>query len=163
MSGNLVIRQATVSDAAGIARVHVQAWRETYAHLLPEETLADQREEPRAARWREKVGDDTTDVWVALDEDAIVGWASASPGRDSDAPHPLELEGIYVLADHYGTGAGQALLDAIIGTKSAYLWMAADNPRAAAFYRRNGFAHDGTVEARPLAGTPISVVRLVRG
>lgn len=50
---------------------------------------------------------------------------------------------INILASHYGMGVGQALLDAAIGDRPASLWVAEDNPRAQAFYRRNGFALDG--------------------
>ncbi len=42
------------------------------------------------------------------------------------------------------TGAGQLLLDAAIGAGDAYLWMMDDNPRAEAFYLRNGFVRDGS-------------------
>lgn len=43
----------------------------------------------------------------------------------------------------HGSGLGQALLDTAIGTEPAYLWIMAGNPRAEAFYRRNGFVPDG--------------------
>jgi predicted GNAT family N-acyltransferase len=47
-------------------------------------------------------------------------------------------------ADH-GTGAGEALLEAVIDSaEPAALWVADPNPRAQAFYRRYGFAADGT-------------------
>lgn len=156
------VRRAVASDANGIACVHVQAWREAYTHLLPEETLAALQEGPRADRWREIISDDATHVWVALDEGVIVGWVSTSAGRDDDVPHPLELEGIYVLSSHYGSGTGQALLDASIHQHPAYLWMAVDNPRAHAFYRRNGFRHAGTTGTKDLAGNPVEVIRLSR-
>lgn len=40
-------------------------------------------------------------------------------------------------------GVGQALLDTAIGDRPAYHWALADNPRAHAFSRRNGFELDG--------------------
>ncbi|MDQ2745136.1 MAG: GNAT family N-acetyltransferase [Chloroflexota bacterium] len=124
--------------------------------------MADLQEGPRADRWREIISNDATHVWVALDEGVVVGWASASAGRDDDAPHPWELEGIYVLSSHHGSGIGQALLDASIDQRPAYLWMAADNPRAHAFYRRNGFRHDGATATKDLAGSRVEVIRLSR-
>ncbi len=33
------IRTATAADAAGIARVHVETWRDAYAGLIPNEVL----------------------------------------------------------------------------------------------------------------------------
>ncbi len=67
-----------------------------------------------------------------------------------------------MLASHYGTGAGQLLLEAAVGGKGAYLRIAADNPRAAAFYRNNGFTADSTELTAELVGTPVRIRRLVR-
>jgi len=156
------VRPASVDDARGIAEVHVQAWREAYVHQLPADVLAGLRVEPRVERWAAIIEDDLTDVVVAELDGRIVGWATASGGREDDRPARRELEGIYVLAELYGTRAGQLLLDAAIGTDDAYLWMLDDNPRAEAFYRRNGFARDGALKERPLAGHPVRIARLVR-
>lgn len=162
MTKDLSGRAALGEDAARIAQVHIQAWRESYAHLLPAETLAGLEQAPRERRWRELIDAATPDVWVACDGADIVGWASASAGRDDDRPRPLELEGIYVLASHYGSGAGQLLLNAAVGQSGAYLWIAEDNPRAFAFYRRNGFAPDGATATAELAGVPVQIMRMVR-
>ncbi|WP_292683118.1 GNAT family N-acetyltransferase [Microbacterium sp. SCN 69-37] len=137
------VRPASVDDARGIAAVHVQAWREAYVRQLPATVLAGLRVEPRIERWASIIEDDVTDVFVAEVDGRIVGWATAGDGRDDDRPTSRELEGIYVLAAHHGTGAGQLLLDAAIGAGDAYLWMMDDNPRAEAFYLRNGFVRDG--------------------
>lgn len=159
---DLRVRPASVDDARGIAEVHVQAWREAYARQLPAHLLAGLRVEPRVERWAVIVADDTTDVFVAEVDGRVVGWSTASGGRDDDRPTPRELEGIYVLAALSGAGVGQRLLDAAIGTDPAHLWMLDDNPRAEAFYRRNGFVRDGVERDRTMAGHPIHVVRLVR-
>ena len=162
MTHELTVRRAAPADAAGIARVHLQAWRESYAHLLPAETLAGLDPAEREGRWRDILAAGQTTVWVVCDGGSIVGWASAGAGRDDDSPRPLELEGIYVLASHYGTGAGQLLLEAAVGGNGAYLWMADDNPRALSFYRRNGFGPDGTCSTAELAGITLRIIRLVR-
>ena len=151
-----------LDDASSIARVHLQAWRESYAHLLPASSLAELQHGPRAAKWREIITVATSDIWVACAGKDIVGWASAGAGRDDDGPRPRELEGIYVLASHYGSGAGQLLLDAAVADAGAYLWIAKDNPRAYAFYRRNGFVPDGATAVHELAGTPVRILRMVR-
>jgi hypothetical protein len=49
-----------------------------------------------------------------------------------------------------------------IGDAPAYLWSAEDNPRAQAFYLRNGFGDDGTRRDVRLAGHPIRAARFVR-
>jgi GNAT superfamily N-acetyltransferase len=163
MGTELTVRAAVLDDAAGIARVHLQAWRESYVHLLPAETLAGLQQGPREERWRAIItAAETSDIRVACAGTDIIGWASAGAGRDDDGPRPRELWGIYVLASHYGSGAGQMLLDAAVGDAGAYLWIAEGNPRAFAFYHRNGFVPDGATGTHELAGTPVRILRMVR-
>jgi L-amino acid N-acyltransferase YncA len=160
---HITIRAATAEDADGIAAVHVHAWREAYAHLLSPEFLAAMSVERRATGWRRIIDDSAITVVVAVaDHGAVVGWATSGPGRDDDAPAARELEGIYLLAADHGSGAGQGLLDAVIGAGPAYLWVAEDNPRAHAFYRRNGFIPDGAYKVDTFGTESIAEVRLVR-
>lgn len=163
---SLRIRRATAEDALGIARVHVRSWRESYGHVFSAFLLDGLNVQARAERWR-RILTAGAEVWVAevraRTGERIVGWASAGASRDTDGPAPLELNGIYVLRDHYGTGAGQQLLDAALGDAPAYLWVLADNPRAQAFYRRNGFLPDGTTKVDTFGGEPANEVRMVRG
>lgn len=158
----LEVRLALVPDSHGIAVVHVEAWRETYTHLLPASVLAGLSVAQREARWRELVIAPSPAVWVAVDASVIVGWATSSIGHAAEAPRDLELNAIYIRASHYGSGAGQLLLDAAIRSSPAFLWVAADNPRARAFYTRNGFTADGATDTYPLGGVPVPVERLVR-
>ena len=54
---------------------------------------------------------------------------------------------LYVYAADHGTGAGRALLEAVLDpAESAALWVADPNPRAQAFYRKHGFVADGTAQ-----------------
>ncbi len=156
------VRPARESDAAGIAAVHIHAWREAYAHLMPAEFLTALDEGRRETGWRTIIADEVTDVLIALDGEEIIGWASAGSVRDESAPALRELEGIYVLASAYGSGAGQQLLDAAVGDDAAFSWMADDNPRAEAFYRRNRFERDGAEKTESFGGASVSVVRLSR-
>lgn len=160
----VAVRAAVLDDAAGIARVHIVAWRETYSRLLPAGALdrLDDELDERMRRWERILDDGATTVLVAEAAVGIVGWCSVGIGRDEDAPRELELEGIYLLATHHGSGAGQTMLDAGLGDRPAYLWSAVDNPRAQAFYRRNGFTADGARKQYPLAGHSVSIARFVR-
>lgn len=158
----ITTRTATIDDATGIATVHVQAWKEAYAHLLPASFLDTRDVDAYAERWRSIIADPAVDVVVAEHDDTVVGWASAGVGRDATAPCDRELAGIYVLADVYGSGAGQALLDRALGSTPAYLWIAEDNPRAEAFYRRNGFRRDGEVKREQVGPHTLDAVRMVR-
>ncbi|GAA2041183.1 hypothetical protein GCM10009819_28620 [Agromyces tropicus] len=151
-----IIRPARIADAPGIADVHWRSHQTTYV-----EPGRVDRELVEAWSMRERIqgwvtyaaisegvlpppdGFHAVRLAVAVDGDRVVGWAVTSAGRDEDGPRDLELEGLYVLDEFHGRGVGQALVDAAIGDRPAYLWVLDDNPRAQAFYRRNGFAFDG--------------------
>jgi GNAT superfamily N-acetyltransferase len=151
-----VIRPARVADAPGIARVHWDSHQTTYVApgRVEREKVEAWTMVIRVSFWTANLaiandvypppqGFHRMAIWVAEVDGEIVGWANTSAGRDADGPRDLELEGLYVLDAHHGTGVGQALLDAAVGDRPAYLWVLADNPRARAFYRRNGFEPDG--------------------
>lgn len=161
-TSSVTVRVAVPEDAEAIATVHVRAWQEAYAHLLPAAFLEALDPRDRLERWRRIIDEPLIAVCVAEVNAAVVGWATAGPGREAEAVRPLELEGIYVLAGAHGSGAGQGLLDAVIDDRPAFLWVAEHNPRAEAFYRRNGFRRDGTVKHEPVAQHSITAVRMVR-
>lgn len=155
------VRPASVDDAPRIAHIHVASWRDTYAGVLSAERLAQLSTESRAANWRRTLAGGA-DVWVATAGDTIVGFASTGPGRGENPPRDLELYAIYQLPDAHGSGTGQALIEASLGDSPAFLWVADPNPRAQAFYRRNGFEPDGeTVVLADLDN--LTEIRMLRG
>jgi ribosomal protein S18 acetylase RimI-like enzyme len=144
-----VVRIPTLDDVEGVALVHVQSWRETYTGLVPEELLGDAAFERRVRFWTSVLKEPPPRVRVADLDGEIIGFAFAGAASGPDVSkgfepaRPLHLYSIYVLASHHGTGFGQQLLDAVIDDEPAQLWVARDNPRARAFYERNGFVADG--------------------
>ena len=154
------IRPATPADAEAIAIVHAQSWRETYGRFVDDpDTNPWFDSERRIAMWRSSLDDDELNVVVAVTDGSLVGFAATHLTPGAEAARPEELHMLYVLESSHGSGAGQALLDAVLADRSATLWVAADNPRAHAFYRRNGFRPDG---AESSFGPIPRTVRLVR-
>ncbi|UYN84327.1 MAG: GNAT family N-acetyltransferase [Microcella sp.] len=141
------LREPRLDDVERLAHVHVQAWRETYADQLPDEFFGERALEFRRSLWRRMVGDPAPGSRTVLAElhGEIVGFASAGTPVSPEQPAPasLELFMIYLLEAHHGCGAAQAMLDAVLGDEPAFLWVAAENPRAQAFYERNRFRADG--------------------
>jgi len=116
-----------------------------------------------AERWKLRFEMDEPDgiVVVATGSDGeIVGFASAGPTRDEDAPTQWELYSINVLSAHHGTGVADQLVAAVIAQRSATAWVVKDNARAVAFYRRYGFDGDGAVKLHE--GSGASEMRMVR-
>lgn len=73
---------------------------------------------------------------------------------------PADAEAI--LAEMYGTGAGRAVVERVLGTGPAILWVFEDNPRARAFYTKLGFAPDGTRKLDEIGGRVLSEIRMAR-
>ncbi|WP_207205383.1 GNAT family N-acetyltransferase [Microbacterium protaetiae] len=159
------IRPAVADDAAGMARVHVETWRETYRGLMRDEVLDRPGfEASRHKFWTAAITDPRfarNRIAVAHRGDELIGIAMAGPPMDAgaDASWSAQLYVLYVYAAHHGSGAGGGLLDAVIDPgEPAALWVADPNPRAQAFYRKHGFAPDGTSKVDDGVGE----IRMVR-
>ncbi|MFC7405611.1 GNAT family N-acetyltransferase [Georgenia alba] len=156
------VRAPTPDDAAAMAEVHNTGWRETY-HQLPPRFYDDAALERRRQTWHRTLTEPRPGrtVRVGAVAGSVVGIAMSGPPLSGHPVRDLELYALYVLAAHHGTGVGQALLDAVLGEEPAQLWVAEDNPRARAFYARNGFRPDGARKVD--AGLDdLAEVRLVR-
>ena len=142
------VRPAELSDVPGLARVHVESWRETYRGLFPDEILDDPGVIERRERfWAAALTDGRyarNRIATAVLDGAVVGAAMAGPPLDGDATWSNQLYVLYTYASVHGQGAGEALLDAVLDPDApAALWVADPNPRAQAFYRKHGFLPDG--------------------
>lgn len=156
----ITVRPAVPDDADAIVDIRNTGWREAYAHLLSPEFLANLTND--AESWRDGIARAVRSVTVVAELDgAVVGFAHAGPATEEDAPRDWCLPMIYQYSSAHGSGTGQALLDAAIGDRPAYLWTAEDNPRALAFYRRNGFTPDGTRKTIP-DWENLAAIRMVR-
>jgi GNAT superfamily N-acetyltransferase len=154
------VRAAVPDDAERIVDIRNTGWREAYAHLLSPEFLANLTND--AESWREGLARAHRSVTVVAELDGeVVGYAHAGPSTEDDAPRDWCLPMIYQYSRAHGTGTGQLLLDAAVGDRPAYLWTAEDNPRALAFYRRNGFIPDGTRKTIP-EWENLAAIRMVR-
>ena len=151
METSFTVRPARLDDVPAMARVIVRSWRETYRGIVPDRVLDDPGlVEYRERFWTAALVDDrfrANRVAVAVIDGALVGVAMAGPPASPEAEWNVHLFVLYVFAAHHGSGAGAALLDAVVDpSEAAALWVADPNPRAQAFYRKHGFAADGTVQ-----------------
>ena len=147
-----------------MARVHVRCWQETYRGLMPDAVPGDPGFPAARVRMRTEVLTSgryrQNRVAVAERDDELAGIAMSGPPEDAAAGWRRQLYVLYVYAAGHGTGAGRALLEAVIDpAEPAVLWVADPNPRAQAFYRKHGFAADGTARS----GDEVREIRMVRG
>lgn len=150
MTSNFTIRRPGADDVAEMARLHVRSWRETYRGVVPDDMLDDPEFVSRRERmWTALVTDprySATTIAVAEREGEVIGLASAGPSVGDHSGPALQLYTLYVLTNEQGTGAGAALLEAVLDGNPAQLWVADPNPRAQAFYRKHGFDFDGITQ-----------------
>lgn len=169
----LVLRPGQPSDAAGIASVHVRSWQVAYRGIVPQQQLDQMSIEERTERWESIFEMDESgevpvisDKIVAEADGEVVGFACFGPDRDRLDEHERgEVWSIYVDPDSWGTGAGYALLlEAMAGLREqrctrASLWVLEANERARAFYERQGWRPDGTLQEIDVFGEQVPEVR----
>lgn len=151
MGSSLSVRPARIGDVAQMARVIVRCWQETYRGLMPDEVLDDPGFVAARERfWTVALTDERyreNRTAVAERDGELIGVAMSGPPLDADPAWARQLYVLYVYAADHGTGAGPALLDAVVDpAEPVALWVADPNPRAQAFYRKHGFVADGAVQ-----------------
>jgi len=135
----ITIRRATADDIETIATIHIASWRATYRGILPDAHLDALDLNERIGRWRKWID---ADVFVAIDDDRIIGFSRVENG---------EISHVYVDPSHQRNGAGRLLLNAVVEAAggNATLWVLEGNHRARAFYETQGFRHDGMRKTNP--------------
>ncbi|PTX99985.1 GNAT family N-acetyltransferase [Verrucomicrobia bacterium LW23] len=151
------IHHANREDLPEVARIHVQAWQEAYAGLLPQDYLDHLSVATRLVKWREVFGGTAagyqgSNLLVAREgepspahgQGAAMGFVSFGPARESRHLPWGEIYAVYVLRKYWGTGVGHALYSyarqhfAQRGIPGAYLWVLDTNTRARRAYQRWG-------------------------
>ena len=140
------IRQAVDADARGIARVHIDSWRATYAGIVSAEYLAGLDYDRREAHWHRILADPRQNAFVAESPDGrVVGFVAGGPESSGDAAYPGELYAIYIDESRQRQGLGRRLVAALggwfisRGWESMLLWVLAENP-SRRFYEALGGA-----------------------
>jgi L-amino acid N-acyltransferase YncA len=158
-----IIRPAKLQDVPQMARVHVQCWQETYRGLMADAVLDDPGfPAARERMWTAVLSDERYRHFraaVAERDGGLIGIVMSGQPEEDLAAWAWQLYVLYVCAADHGTGAGLALLEAVIDPEeSAALWVADPNPRAQAFYRKHRFLPDGTVRVED----GVREIRMVR-
>jgi len=137
------IRTATVDDAPGMARVHVDTWRAAYRGILPADFLDALSYEARTQRWCENLAQAGPQQFTLVAEDdsgELVGFARGGPERDGMPGYDGEIYAVYVLAQHQRRGIGRQLMSTSarhlmeLGFRAAVVWALEANRRARSFY-----------------------------
>ncbi len=143
------IRKATSRDAKAIAGIYVDTWRDTYAGIIPDRILIGMSRRRQCAAWSVECGKRRNGHAVMVAEDSragVVGFGGCGRVRYANLPYDGEVHTLYVLTDYQGRGIGKRLLGGLFGallergSRSALIWVLADNP-ARFFYQAMGGTH----------------------
>lgn len=149
----ITLRRAIAADALALSRVAEATFRATFA----EANTAAEMDRHCAMRFSvhhqgEEIATPTLETWLAMDGDAIAGFAQLRVGvrpRCVAAASACEVQRLYVEARFHGKGVAALLMDACVDAArrhgTAVLWLGVweHNPRAIAFYAKCGFVEVG--------------------
>ena len=96
---SIVIRAASIADCAGIAKVHVDAWRESYTSIMPQEVLDRRNYAEREKVWRSIIerAEPSGFHFVASIGSEIIGFVSGGNNRSTTFNFKSEIFAIYLL------------------------------------------------------------------
>ncbi|MBT5496349.1 MAG: GNAT family N-acetyltransferase [Alphaproteobacteria bacterium] len=140
------VRRAVPDDAAAIARIHVDTWRDTYAGILPDRVLLNMSTTREGGGWSGSVLRGESVFVVQGSDDGIVGFGSCGPNRLRKLPCDGEVYTLYVAPGNQGHGFGKALMTRMLGElaesgqRKALVWVLRENP-ARFFYQAMGGRH----------------------
>ena len=143
---DVTIRRARPDDARAIAQVRIDAWRTTYAGMVPAAYLAAMSVDDNAAHWQRilTAGPNTASIFVADDGVGTAGFACGNMLVEQKHGFNAELTAIYLRRDRQRAGTGRRLVDAVAGAQRGHgamgllTWVIAANRGARAFYERLG-------------------------
>ena len=141
----MLVRDAMLEDAAAIAHILVDTWRQAYAEIMPDDFLSGLSYEAREDRLREGALRPSPDRFAVVAEEngAVVGCAMGGACRDDEPHFSGEVYAIYVRPGHQHQGIGVALIRTAVkrllamGHNSMLIWTLAQNP-SRGFYEALG-------------------------
>ncbi len=172
-----MVRPARAGDAASLARVQVESWRQTFAGIVPASLLAEltsrEAETLWQERWREAITNPPTSrhrvLAAVTDAPArqLVGFASVGPATDGDRWPGTdgEVYELRIMPERTGCGHGSRLLQAVADTllqdgfHTVVTWAIEADTALLRFLESSGWAADGA-RGELDVGTKVPVVRL---
>jgi RimJ/RimL family protein N-acetyltransferase len=152
------LRQATLDDAATLARIQVDSWK-AYEGIFSPAYLAEHNTfEHRFLYWMELLRYEDDRTYLILADGAEVGYITLGYPRDDATEGTVEIGALYLKTDAIGKGYAAYVLRRIFTSVKAAgfdrltLWVLKDNRRAVDFYRHMGFDFDGMDMTLPIHG-----------
>ncbi len=162
------VRRAEATDVEGIARMHIESWKETYAGIMPEARMNSLDLQRFINNWKNSFSTGTV-IFVAECNGAIVGFVSGGTNRPNEGCETgigdkcdCELAALYILQKYHKQGLGRLLFDTFSlemlqsGYKTMVVWVAKLNPATGFYAAMGGQLADAKFQT--IAGEPVPVV-----
>jgi ribosomal protein S18 acetylase RimI-like enzyme len=163
----LLIRRATLDDAAGIAEVHLRARQAAYRDFFPNDYLMSLTIEYTTELWAQRLVEEGATSLVAVIDGRIVGQVRF--GRAQIVDNPVgEVYQLHVHPDFWRRSIGAALLREALARLSAASFNEAvlnvyeANANARAFYEHEGWRFDGPSHDAERGGVLLKQLRYRR-
>ena len=168
------VRPARPEDAAEIARVQAVTWRTAYGTVLPRDVLDTWDDRAAEDAWAAAVTRPPTPghgVVVAVERDAVVGFAAYGPADRTDAGEPpgagpMSEIAVLLVEPRWGRrGHGSRLLAAVAdltassGAAGLEVWLAESDTASARFFESAGWAPDGWSRTLETGSAPLRELR----
>jgi ribosomal protein S18 acetylase RimI-like enzyme len=143
----LTVRTARPEDAAGLARIYIESWQDTYAGVISHTLLGAMSVKAHTARWQSTIKAMDRHGGAVLVAEApgygLIGMCSLGRARDRGLGFEGEVYTLYVDPAFLGRGTGRALLCGAFealkerNLRSCLIWAHARN-NACFFYEAMG-------------------------
>ncbi len=163
------VRDAGPRDAAVIAAIHAQSWRDAYRGILSDDYLANDVDAERLAMWTGRMA-----AWNPGRHFARIASVDGMPAgfacvlADEEPEHGALLDNLHILPAHRAAGLGKSLLvdcgrwvARTFPGMPMHLTVFQVNERARAFYRRMGGVESAPFDGFERDGRFHRVVRVV--
>ena len=159
----MLIRRMTEDDIREVDTLYVQAWKEGYKGLLPQDYLDGLTSKIVDRSPKSYFFDEGS--FVILDGERIAAHVHVRPAAEPKMNGWGEIHTMYALPQFWGTGCAGELFDYAVnrlrerGFDKVYLYVLDGNERAARFYRKHGFKPtDDTIKCE-VGGAVVTDIR----
>ena len=155
-------RLAIPDDAGAIAEVHVRSWQAAYRGVVADEFLDSLDVDRRVSMIEGVIRDESKGLLVSEWGGYVAGFSILGAADDDGWG---EVLAIYASPDHWGVGVGHDLMTGSEnwlheqGYERAMLMVLEANPRARAFYERQGWRLGKRIRIENIGGRDLTEVR----
>ncbi|MDD3224707.1 MAG: GNAT family N-acetyltransferase [Clostridium sp.] len=137
---------ADIGDSKGIAKVHVDAWHETYNGIISDEYLNFLSYDEKSQKWEKIISDNNKYQKVFVienEEQGIIGFGFCGVNEEKEYDYDADLHAIYILRAYQNLGYGSKLIKIAVkelmelGYKSLIVWALKGNSYCR-FYEKLG-------------------------